>query len=123
MHGSIGVIRIGLTSEFLTGGEAVMDSKSPEEERFEKIGGKLLSMSPSPSLSHNFVVNNLVHIFSNHLRGKKCKLFTQVDVHLSESDVFVPDFMVVCDSKDAAEGNLWSAGFGCRGAVAKDSRN
>ena len=64
----------------------------------ELIQGKTVMMSPRPAVSHNAVISNINRIFSNFLRGKRCRVFTDgVDVHLDEENTFVPDVMIVCD--------------------------
>lgn len=55
-------------------------------------------MSPSPAWNHIAVAGNIYNIFYNFLRGKKCTAIQDgFDLHLTKKDVFVPDFMVVCD--------------------------
>jgi Uma2 family endonuclease len=39
----------------------------------------------------------LFNILKNYLKGKKCKVFAELDVYFSETDRFVPDVMIVCD--------------------------
>ena len=66
--------------------------------REELIDGKVVAMSPRPSVNHNWISDNITYIFKNHLRGKNCVPFSDgVDLHLSKKDIFVPDMMVVCD--------------------------
>lgn len=68
-----------------------------EEQRAELIDGKVVMMAP-PTINHNRVVINLAKIFSNYLDGKTCEPFSDgAEVHLTDKDHFVPDFMVVCD--------------------------
>ncbi len=69
-----------------------------EKARVELIGGKVVSMSPRPSFNHNRVALNIVVLFDNYLRGKKCTPFSDgTDLYLTEDDRFVPDVMIVCD--------------------------
>lgn len=64
----------------------------------ELIGGKLVSMSPSPLINHNRVIGNIYRIFAHYLNGRKCEPFADgVDLYLTETDRFIPDMMVVCD--------------------------
>ena len=66
--------------------------------REELIGGKLVAMSPRPSINHNRISYNIATLFDNYLRGKKCTPFADgTDLYLSSTDHFIPDFMVVCD--------------------------
>lgn len=69
-----------------------------EERREELINGKVVAMSPRPSVNHNRVAFNIAYLFERYLRGKKCAPFSDgTDLYLTEKDVFIPDMMVVCD--------------------------
>ena len=69
-----------------------------DEVREELINGKPVSMSPRPSINHNRIASNIFRIFANYLNKRKCEPFADgTDLYLTESDRFVPDFMVVCD--------------------------
>ncbi len=63
----------------------------------EKIDGKEYLMSPRPAPGHMTVSTNIHHIFKRFLKGKKCKAFLEVDVHLDENNTLVPDVLIVCD--------------------------
>lgn len=68
-----------------------------EERREELIGGKVVMMSPA-STGHTYVADNILMIFKQYLKGKKCISFGDgLLVHLTDEDKFVPDMMVVCD--------------------------
>ena len=68
-----------------------------EERREELIGGKVVMMSPA-SAGHTYVADNILMIFKQYLKGKKCIPFGDgLLVRLTEKDKFVPDVMVVCD--------------------------
>lgn len=76
-----------------------------DELREEIINGKVVAMSPRPSVNHNFVCGNLYVLFANYLKGRSCTPFADgTDLYLSENDVFVPDMMVVCD-RDKIKGD------------------
>lgn len=69
-----------------------------EKAREELIGGEMVMMAPSPLWNHSAVSGNIYNIFFNYLRGKKCTPIQDgFDLHLDEKNVFVPDFMIVCD--------------------------
>ena len=69
-----------------------------EYKRQEILDGEVFLMSPSPGVNHNIVASNITMIFKTYLKGKKCKVFQDnIDLHLSEKDVFIPDMMVVCN--------------------------
>ncbi|MCL2089369.1 MAG: Uma2 family endonuclease [Oscillospiraceae bacterium] len=64
----------------------------------EKIGGKIIAMSPRPNSNHNFVSGSIYSLFSNYLKGKPClPIVDGMDVFLTEDDTVVPDVMIVCD--------------------------
>lgn len=68
-----------------------------EKRREELINGEVI-MSPRPTVNHTLVSSNISYIFEQHLRGKKCKPFSDgIDLYLDEENCFVPDFMVVCN--------------------------
>ncbi len=68
-----------------------------EERREELINGKVVAMAPA-SAGHTYVSDNILNIFKNYLRGKKCIPFGDgLLVYLTEKEKFVPDVMIVCD--------------------------
>lgn len=68
------------------------------KRREELIDGKLVMMSPRPTVNHNQVSFNIARLFANYLHGKKCTPFADgIDLYLDEGNRFVPDVMVVCD--------------------------
>ena len=65
--------------------------------REELIDGEFVAMSPAAS-NHNRIARNILLIFGTYLKGKKCESFGDGEmVFLTETDHFIPDFMVVCD--------------------------
>ncbi len=69
-----------------------------EQPREELIGGKVVMMSPRPTVNHNQISYNIATLFANYLRGNSCTPFADgVDLYLDEDNRFVPDFMVVCN--------------------------
>lgn len=68
------------------------------EFREELINGEVFAMSPRPVWNHVSVAGNIYTIFANYLQGKRCTPIPDgLDLYLSEGNLFVPDFMVVCD--------------------------
>ncbi len=68
-----------------------------EDRREELINGKIVMMAPA-STNHTFTSGNIYRIFGNYLHGKKCTPISDgTTVFLTDTDHFVPDFMVVCD--------------------------
>lgn len=69
-----------------------------ELPREELINGKVVMMSPRPAWNHNTVASNIHTIFNVYLKGKKCvPVADGTDLFLTETDRFIPDFMIVCD--------------------------
>ena len=69
-----------------------------EYQETELIGGKLVAMSPRPSVNHSHTAFNIARIFADYLKGRQCTPFADgVDLYLTETDHYVPDVMVVCD--------------------------
>jgi len=69
------------------------------EERYEIIEGVKTIMSPSPTWIHGTIDSTLVMIFKNYCRKNKCGLVfgDNIDVHLPDGNLFMPDISVVCD--------------------------
>ena len=80
-----------------------------EEPVYELIDGKEYMMTP-PSLNHSRVANNLGGILRSYLRGKRCMVFGEVEVHLDDDNYYVPDLIVLCD-RDKIKNNqaIWGA--------------
>ena len=69
-----------------------------EEPWEEKLNGKIILMSPRPSINHNRVVGNIYHIFRTYLKGKTCEAFSDgVDVFITEENNVIPDAMIICN--------------------------
>lgn len=68
-----------------------------DEFREELIGGRIVLMAPAAT-NHNRIAGNIFHIFRSYLNGRACEPFGDGEkVFLSETEHYVPDFMVVCD--------------------------
>ena len=68
-----------------------------EERREELIGGEIVMMSPAAT-NHNRIAGNIHGVFWSYLRGKRCVPFGDGEkVFFTDTDHYVPDFMVVCD--------------------------
>lgn len=93
-----GVGRI-LGPYFLFKGRAFMNGNLAYQDEFreELINGEVVAMSPAAT-NHNRIARNISRIFGNYLFGQPCEPFADGEaVYLTESDHFIPDFMVVCD--------------------------
>lgn len=75
------------------------DNLAYQEPMWEElIDGKVVLMSPRPTVNHNFVASNIYSIFDRYLKGKGCTPFADgTDLYLTENDRFIPDGMIVCD--------------------------
>ncbi|MDR3695233.1 Uma2 family endonuclease [Mucilaginibacter sp.] len=76
------------------------------DERLELIKGKIFTMSPAPSRSHQEISLAITLKIGNYLKGKPCKVYTApFDVRLPRSSkednaiftVVQPDICVVCN--------------------------
>ena len=83
-------------------------------ERVELLKGLIIKLSPAPSSQHQSISMNLAGIIFQHLKGKKCKVFSApFDVRLinkrkSTTDkeittVVQPDLCIICDLKKVDE--------------------
>lgn len=68
-----------------------------DDLREELINGEVVLMAPAAP-HHVRIAGNIFRIFGNRLQGKKCAAIADgVTVRLSDTERYVPDFMVVCD--------------------------
>ena len=86
------------------------------QERVELFRGKIMKMSPAPSLKHQSVSFNLSGFFFSQFRHENCRLYAApVDVRLynrkksakASEDVFTvvqPDLCIVCDPVKLEDG-------------------
>lgn len=65
-----------------------------DENKYELIDG-VLFMSPRPNYNHQEIMGNLFLQFGNYLKGKPCKVFTEVEIEYNE-DILIPDISVIC---------------------------
>lgn len=68
----------------------------------EKINGAVYDMSPA-NTKHIIIQGNLSRIIGNFLRGKQCKVFSEIGVHFDDDNYFIPDVTVVCDRSKITE--------------------
>lgn len=82
-----------------------MDIYEKSELRMEYIDGEIILLG-SPSFKHQEIAGYLYIIFSQFLKGKKCKVvFAPFDVHfykleIKDPDVCQPDLLVACDIEE-----------------------
>jgi len=81
-----------------------------EEPWEELIDGKIVAMSPRPTVNHTWVSENITSIFRAFLKGKKCTPFGDgYDLYLTDDERFVPDFMLVCDRDKIKPNGIYGA--------------
>ncbi len=81
-----------------------------EEDREELIDGEVILMSLSTSTNHNRIASNITMLFKMYLKGKKCEVFQDnIDLHLSEKDIVIPDMMVVCNKGVVRSDGIYGA--------------
>ncbi len=91
------------------------------KETVELIKGKIMAMSPAPSLKHQNIITNLGGSLYQYFHKRPCKLFyAPFDIKLYDSkksklrdqevfSVVQPDLCIICDSEKLTE-------QGCNGA-------
>ena len=76
----------------------------------ELIDGKVVAMSPRPTINHSRIMGNIYNLFFNYLKVKQCETFADgVDLYLSEKDRVIPDMMVVCNSDIIKKDGVYGA--------------
>ena len=68
--------------------------KNDDEKRYELIDGIVL-MSPRPNIKHQEIMSNLHFELRIFLKGKPCKVFTEIELQL-EDNILIPDISVIC---------------------------
>lgn len=66
-----------------------------DENKYELIDGIVL-MSPRPNIKHQEVMGNLYLAIGNYLKGKSCKIFTEIELEFA-NNVLIPDLTVICN--------------------------
>lgn len=70
------------------------EMRNNDENKYELIDGIVL-MSPRPNIKHQEIMGNLYLEIGNFLKGKNCKVFTEIEVQF-EDNVLIPDISVIC---------------------------
>ena len=82
--------------------EEFMEIYAKSNARMEFLNGEIYIMS-SPDIDHQSMLGNLLVLFREFFKGKKCKpLSAPFDVHfrkkdIKDPDVLQPDLIVICD--------------------------
>ena len=93
-----------------TSGNLALKQSSDWTARTELIGGKVVAMSPRPSIHHTWVAASIYRIFDDYLRGRPCKPFPDgVDLYLTKTEHYIPDMMVVCDPEKIKPNGVYGA--------------
>lgn len=82
----------------------------PDGERWEIIDGEAYAMTPAPSTRHQTILINILGVFRDLLKGKRCTPFVApTDVVFDQHNVVQPDFLVVCDPRKITDANIQGA--------------
>ncbi len=68
--------------------------ETKDENNYELIDG-IVFMSPRPSAKHQGVMGNLYLEIGNFLKGKPCRVFTEIELEYKDN-VLIPDISVIC---------------------------
>ena len=79
-----------------------------ENPRYELINGKEVMLA-RPLFNHDVIQGNLRGIIYNYLRGKRCKIFGEVDVYFDENNHYVPDLGIICDRDKIKANGIYGA--------------
>ena len=74
---------------------------------YEIINGRAYLMSPT-NVRHSEITGNIYLLFKNYLKGKTCKVFQDVWVHLGK-DILAPDISVVCSKNLIRNDTIYGA--------------
>mgnify|MGYP001220150445 CR=1 FL=1 len=79
------------------GSETIKEQQSPYDtfDRIEIIDGVAYEMKPSPKVSHQSLLNNLVTQLNAACRPDGVILFAPVDVHFDENNTVQPDLIFI----------------------------
>jgi len=77
-----------------------------DSEDWEIINGEAYAMAPSPITKHQSVSGNIFFEIKQYLKGKPCKIYSELDVVLSEENIVKPDIIIVCDKEKITEKNI-----------------
>lgn len=79
-----------------------------ENPRYELIHGKERLLA-QPATTHASVAQNISFLLQGYLRGKRCKLFEEVDVFFDDDNHFIPDLLIVCDRSKIKYNGIYGA--------------
>lgn len=68
--------------------------ETKDENNYELIDG-IVYMSPRPSAKHQGVMGNLYLEIGNFLKGKPCRVFTELELEY-KNNILIPDISVIC---------------------------
>ena len=75
----------------------------------ETINGKVYLMAGTSS-NHNEAVRNLLSIFHNYLKGKKCRVYGEnMNVKFDKDNKVLPDIKIVCDPEKIKKNGIEGA--------------
>ena len=88
---------------------AVVMTRFTEDSYTEEILNGKIHLMAKPSIIHADTTTSLTVMFHTFLKGRKCRMFTEVDVFLGEKDRVVPDLIVVCDPEKIKPNAIYGA--------------
>lgn len=68
-------------------------------KRYELVDGQLELMSPSPTLTHQIISSNILHLLHNDCRDEYVIVSAPIDVVLSPTEVRQPDLIMIHRSR------------------------
>ena len=68
--------------------------ETKDENNYELIDG-IVFMSPRPNVKHQGVMSNLHLEIGNFLKGKPCRVFTEIELEYRDN-ILIPDITVIC---------------------------
>ena len=85
--------------------EAFLEGEARSQIRHEYLGGHVYAMAGA-SVTHNVIAGNIFAALHSHLRGRKCRAFTndmKVRIPYGEKVVFYyPDVLVACSPNEVS---------------------
>jgi len=93
----------------------IYDLPDNEGKKLELIDGHIVAMAGNANINHHRISGFLFNKIYNHLEGKPCEVFQDINVYLynegsrKNKNVFQPDIMVGCDRDKMALGGYKGA--------------
>jgi Uma2 family endonuclease len=80
-----------------------------DERNHELIDGRVVIMA-NQGIAHADVIMNIFNLFDGYTKENKYRIFTKnIDIFLTEKDLFVPDVAIVCNTDIVKQGGVHGA--------------